>query len=153
MKIYNLYDKQEYIREYLELCYKEWKTPLTDIQYKQKIDSKLQKIQIKTYDKLILCLLLISNDTLIGFISLFKNDCQEKPLLTPWYATMYIKESYRHKGYSKLLNKALLNEAKLLGYNKVYLKTNLVNYYEKFGATYLETLNNGERLYKIDIKT
>ena len=30
---------------------------------------------------------------------------------------------------------------------KVYLKTNLVNYYEKFGAKYIGKLNNGEKLY------
>ena len=60
---------------------------------------------------------------------------------------MYVKEEYRGKGYSKLLNDALLNEAKRLGYTKVYLKTELENYYEKFVAIFQENLNDKEKLY------
>ena len=46
---------------------------------------------------------------------------------------------------------AVLNEAKLLGYKKIYLKTELVNYYEKFGAIYIENLNDKEKLYYIEL--
>lgn len=48
------------------------------------------------------------------------------------------KKEFRGKGYSEILNDAILKEAKELGYNKVYLKSDLINYYEKFGAKYLE---------------
>ena len=34
----------------------------------------------------------------------------------------------------------------------LYLKTDLENYYEKFGAKYLHDLNNGEKLYCIDCR-
>ena len=34
---------------------------------------------------------------------------------------------------------------------KLYLKTVLINYYEKFGAIFLENLNTGERLYYFSI--
>ena len=88
---------------------------------------------------------------MIGFISLFKYDGDERRDLSPWYATMYVKKEYRGKGYSIVLNDAILKEASKLGYTKVYLKTDLVNYYEKFGAKYLEDLNNEERLYYFDL--
>ena len=64
---------------------------------------------------------------------------------------MYVLKEYRSKGYSKILNNAVLNEAKLLGYKKIYLKTELVNYYEKFGAIYIENLNDKEKLYYIEL--
>ena len=64
---------------------------------------------------------------------------------------MYVLKEYRSKGYSKILNNAILNEAKLLGYKKIYLKTGLVNYYEKFGAIYIENLNDKEKLYYIEL--
>ena len=64
---------------------------------------------------------------------------------------MYVKKEYRKKGYSKLLNDALLKKTKSLGYTKVYLKSNLVNYYEKFGAIFIEKLNNGESLFYINL--
>ena len=88
---------------------------------------------------------------MIGFISLFKYDGDERQDLIPWYATMYVKKEYRNMGYSKILNDAVLKKAKELGYNKVYLKSDLINYYEKYGAKPMERLNNGEMLYDIDI--
>ena len=103
--------------------------------------------QNKSFCKLIL----VDNDKLIGFISLFKYDGDEMKNLTPWYATIYVKEEYRNKGYSKILNNAILNENKKKGYDRIYLKSNLVNYYEKFGAKYIKTLNNKEKLYYIDL--
>ena len=62
------------------------------------------------------------------------------------------KKKYRGLGYSKLLNKAILNKAYNLGYNVVYLKSDLINYYEKYGAKYIDKLNNGENLYYIKTK-
>ena len=50
-----------------------------------------------------------------------------------------------------MLNKAILKEAKFFKYNKVYLKSNLINYYEKIGAKFIEKLKNGESLYYIDL--
>ena len=97
-------------------------------------------------------LILLDDDNLVGFISLFEKDCDGRLDLKPWYATMYVKKEYRGKGYSRILNDAILKEAKNKGFKKVYLKTDLINYYEKFGAIYLENLSNGEKLYYIDIK-
>ena len=53
---------------------------------------------------------------MIGFISIFSSDCEEEPNLTPWYATMYVKKIYRKQGYSKILNDAILKEAKERGF-------------------------------------
>ena len=88
---------------------------------------------------------------MIGFISIFPTDGEERKDLSPWYATMYVKEDYIRKGYSKILNTAILEEAKKRGFKKLYLKTDLINYYEKFGATFLDTLNNGEKLYYFNL--
>jgi GNAT superfamily N-acetyltransferase len=65
---------------------------------------------------------------------------------------MYVKEEYRGKGYSKLLNEAILEEANNRNFKRLYLKTDLKDYYEKFGAIYFGDLSNGEKLYYIDTK-
>lgn len=88
---------------------------------------------------------------MIGFISIFPNDCEEEMELTPWYATMYVKEKYRNNGYSRILNDAILKEARNRKITKIYLKTNLQNYYEKFGAIFVKKLKSGERLYKFEL--
>ena len=141
----NLKDSKKYLEDYVRLCSLEWGSPKSDDEVKEKVSS------ILSGDKVISVLGLVDNDTLIGFISLFKYDGDERRDLSPWYATMYVKSEFRGKGYSKLLNDAIINEARNLGYSKIYLKTDLVNYYEKFGAKYMEDLECGEKLYYIEL--
>lgn len=150
MEIVNLKSNETLFKEYIWLCHEEWGS--SSVLEKEKfIKEKIKKLQLENYDKLILVLGLVECNQLIGFISLFKTDGEERQDLTPWYSTMYVKKEYRGKGYSKILNDALLDTAKKLGYKKVYLKSNLKNYYEKFKANYIETLQNGESLFYIDL--
>ena len=152
LEIYNIKDKQEYLREVAILTQKEWGTKnLTEEEFDKKIEKKINKIisllDHPSYSKLIL----IKDENLIGFISIFPVDGEDRKDLSPWYATMYVKKEYRGNGYSKMLNDAILEEARRRGFKKIYLKTDLVNYYEKFGAKYIEKLSNGESLYYIDL--
>ena len=152
MKIYNIKEKQEYIREVAELTQKEWggKTN-SEIEFEEKIEKKVKKILSALEETNYCKLILLEENVLIGFISIFPHDGDEKKELSPWYATMFVKKEYRGKGYSKILNDAILEEAKKRGFKKLYLKTDLENYYEKFGAIFMEDLKNGEKLYYINI--
>lgn len=152
LKIYNMKEKQQYLQEVAELIQKEWgKKHISKIQFQEKVNKKISKI-IENFDNPLYCkLILLDDDILIGFISIFPTDGEEKKDLSPWYATMFVKQEYRGKGYSKILNKAILEEAKKRGFKKLYLKTTLTDYYEKFGAKYLESLNSGEKLYYFSI--
>lgn len=140
----NLKNNLDYLKEYVKLCALEWGKPKNDNEIQEKIDL------ILSGDKVISVLGIVENRILVGFISLFKYDGDERSDLFPWYATMYVKEEYRGKGYSKILNEMIINEAIKLGYKRIYLKTDLNNYYEKFGAVYMEDLECGEKLYYID---
>lgn len=152
LKIYNIKEKQEFLREVAELTQKEWgKKTNSKEEFEAKINKKISKI-INNFDNPLYCKLVLLDDAvLIGFISIFPTEGKERKDLSPWYATMYVKEDYRRKGYSKILNTAILEEAKKRGFKKLYLKTDLINYYEKFGATFLDTLNNGEKLYYFNL--
>lgn len=153
LKIYNIKEKQEFLREVAELTQKEWGSKTNSKEeFEEKINKKISKI-INNFNNPLYCkLVLLDNDILIGFISIFPTDGDERKDLSPWYATMYVKEEFRGKGYSKILNNAILEEAKNREFNKLYLKTYLINYYEKFGATFLENLSNGEKLYYFNLE-
>lgn len=152
LKIYNIKDKQNYIREVAELTQKEWGSRTnSDEEFNNKIENKVNKILINLSNHNYCKLILLKDEILVGFISIFPHDCNERPDLSPWYATMYVKKEFRGNGYSKLLNDSILTEAKNRGFTKIYLKTSLVNYYEKFGANYIETLKTGEKLYCFDL--
>ena len=149
MDIINIKNNDRYLTEYIKLCNLEWGSKKTKKELDKYVEEKLYIISNE--DKVITVLVLVDNNIMVGFISLFKYDGDQRKDLTPWYATMYVKKEYRGKGYSKLLNDALLKEAYDLGYDKVYLKTELENYYEKFGAVLLDQLDEKEKLYYIPI--
>ena len=152
LQIYNLKDRPEFIEEVATLTQKEWgQAGLTKEQFNNKVIKKIEKIKKSFENKFYCKLILVENNTLIGFISIFPTDGEERKDLSPWYATMFVKEEYRRKGYSKILNNAILEEAKRRGLQRIYLKTDLENYYEKFGAKYIENLSNGEKLYCIEV--
>ncbi len=152
LKIYNIKEKQEFLREVAILTQKEWGSKTdSEEEFEAKINKKTSKI-INNFDNPLYCkLILLDDNILIGFISIFPTDGDERNDLSPWYATMYVKEEFRGNGYSKILNNAILEEAKNRGFKKLYLKTDLINYYEKFGATFLENLSSGEKLYYFSI--
>ena len=151
-EICDIKDRPEFLEEVAILTQKEWgKVELTAKEFQDKVNKKVEKIKqnlpLRDYCKL----LLIFKNELIGFISIFPHDCPKMPELTPWYATMFVKEEYRQMGYSKILNDAILREAKNRGFKRLYLKTTLNNYYEKFGAKYIKTFENDEKLMYFDI--
>lgn len=147
MEVISIKNNDLYLKEYITLCNKEWGENKSNLD--EYIETKLN--EIKNTSKVIDILALIDNDEMIGFISLFNEDDNERKDLSPWYATMYVKEKYRGKNYSKILNDSLIKRSKELGYKKIYLKSFLNNYYEKFNAKYIDTLNNGEKLFYIDL--
>ena len=152
LKIYNLKDKQRYIKEIAILTQNEWgQRGLSDEQFRHKIESRISNMKSKLNNREYCKLILLDDDNLAGFISIFPEDCDERQDLSPWYATMFVKEEYRGKGYSRILNDAIIGEARKRNINRLYLKTDLEGYYEKFGAIYMETLISGEKLYYIDI--
>ena len=152
MEIYNIKEKQEYIEEIASLSKLEWAEYNTEEELNKKIQETINKINNNLDNPSYCKLILLDDKNLVGFISIFPTDGDEYQELTPWYATMYVKKEYRKKGYSKILNDAILKEAKSRGFKKIYLKSELKNYYEKFGAKYMSDLQNGEKLYYINLE-
>lgn len=148
--IYNIFDKMQFIEEVATLEYEEWAEDKENNK-EQRIAKKIEKIKLDLKDENFCKLILLKDNELIGFISIFPNDCDECRDLTPWYSTMYVKKEYRGQGYSKILNDAILKESKKRNYKEIFLKTKLDNYYEKFGAKFIKKLNNGEKLYKFEL--
>ena len=149
LKIYNILEKMEFLKEVAKLEYEEW-ADKPEEDKESRIKGKIEKIKIQLKGKDFCKLILLDDDKLIGFISIFPQDCDECPKLSPWYATMYVKKEYRGQGYSPILNYAILKEARKRGYKEIYLKTTLNDYYEKFGAIFVKKISE-EKIYKFEL--
>ena len=81
--------------------------------------------------------LLQKNDNIIGGFGLIENDFMVRKDLLPWLCALYIEPEERKQGYGGQLLKEGIKEAEKLGFDKVYLNTDHVGYYEKYGWSYI----------------
>lgn len=90
MEIFDLKNKLEYLDEVMELELLEWASETIidkDIRIRKKKEKYFKYINDKYFCKLIL----VDNNKLIGFISIFPFDSNLEKDLTPWYSTMFVK--------------------------------------------------------------
>ena len=81
--------------------------------------------------------LMSDGERIIGSFGLIENDFMVRKDLKPWLCALYIEESERGKALGSKLLAHGRQEAKLLGFDKVYLCTDHIGYYEKYGWSFL----------------
>jgi GNAT superfamily N-acetyltransferase len=98
--------------------------------------------------------LLINGDEIIGSYSLMNNDFVSRQDLWPYLSNLYVDEKERGKGLGAVMLEHARQEAYKLGYNKLYLCTDHINYYEKYGWIHIcngyHTWNRESKIYMIE---
>ena len=100
--------------------------------------------------------LLEKDSVIIGCAGLIANDFISRMDLYPWLCALFIDENHRGNFYSSLLiNKAKEDTAKA-GFERMYLSTAHVGFYEKLGFTYIgqgyHPWEEESRIYGINVK-
>ena len=81
--------------------------------------------------------LLMDGKQIVGGVGLITNDFISRMDLWPWLCALYIEEGYRGQNLAKLLIDELKNDTLELGFQSLYLATDHIGYYEKFGFEYI----------------
>ena len=96
-------------------------------------------------------LLLIDGDELISFCTYAQKDDIQPTELTPWMGFVYTFPEHRGHRYVGLLFEEIERIAKEEHTSEVYISTNHIGLYEKYGCVYMTRMNdmNGElsRIY------
>lgn len=82
--------------------------------------------------------LLMDGENLVSFLTLTKQDVIRDESMFPWIGFVYTVPEYRGNRYCKKLIDYAENVAKQKGYDKVYIATDHIGLYEKFGYEYSE---------------
>ncbi len=100
--------------------------------------------------------LLIDGDKLVSFITFSAQDCIADPNITPWLGFFHTAPEYRGNRYGKLLIDHVCEYAQEDGFSEVYIATDHIDLYEKYGFTYLENRidvwGEDSRIYKKEIQ-
>ena len=81
--------------------------------------------------------LLEKDEATIGCAGLITNDFISRGDLYPWICALFIEEAHRGNAYATLLMDKAKADAKIAGFDHIYLCTEHVGYYEKYGFQYL----------------
>jgi len=68
-----------------------------------------------------------------GYCALTKTDCLPDVLYTPYIGFVFVGENYRGKRVSEKMISAAASHANSIGFDKVYIVSDHVNLYEKYG--------------------
>lgn len=82
--------------------------------------------------------LLMDGENVVSFVTLTRQDCVADETLYPWLGFFYTFPAYRGHRYGGQLLAYAAEEVKKRGCGQVYLATDHVGLYEKYGFSYLE---------------
>lgn len=101
-KIYNLKDKTEYMEEVACLTQREWGLKdLSKEEFELKVKNKITKIK-SNFNRNNYCkLILLDNDILVGFISIFPTDGDEKQICHLGMQQCLLKKNIEEKAILK----------------------------------------------------
>ena len=98
---------------------------------------------------------LLKNDKVIGWTGLIEKEVIVHDDISPWVSPLLIVPQERGNNYSKLLLEHACAEAGRLGFKKVYLTTDHIGYYEKYGFREIGltsfTWDRPTKIYEYDI--
>ena len=82
--------------------------------------------------------ILINEGKIASFCILSHNYCIKDALLCPWIGFVFTSEEYRGHRCNKIPIDRACDPTKALGYNNIYIATNHLWLYEKYGFVYNE---------------
>lgn len=88
---------------------------------------------LSTSNALPLTFIMFKNDRIIGFYQMIEQEYLVRKDLSPWIAPLFIDKTERGQALGAVLLQHARKTAGQLGYDKVYLTTDHIHYYERYG--------------------
>lgn len=100
--------------------------------------------------------LLKCGEETFGCVGLITNDFISRMDLYPWLCALYVEEKHRGNDFGKLLVERCKTDALKMGFSSLYLCTDHVGYYERFGFEYIgvgfHPWGDSSRIYEFHLK-
>lgn len=120
MQILNLKEKQEHISKIAKLLFDQWGhlTPGSTL------DSAIEKVEMRCRGNGIPSAFVAETDSKpAGTVSIVKHDMEIRKDLSPWVASLYVAEEFRHRDIGRKLMIFIESYAREIGVERIYLFT------------------------------
>ena len=134
MNVISLREHPEYKQAAIRFFQDRWATEKSMPVYENCLHYALQ-----TENPLPQWYLLEDGDDLVGGCGLIPNDYISRMDLWPWICALWVDEDRRGRGCGGLLLERAKADARALGYKAVYLCTDHIGYYERYGFKHIGT--------------
>lgn len=85
-----------------------------------------------------LSLIALAGENPAGTVQFIQCDSESRPDLFPWLAALIVAPEFRRRGIGSLLVRCLLREAGRLGYDQLFLGTDIPGFYTRLGAVFFD---------------
>lgn len=141
------YKNEQFILDYFREC--SWCA--AKFLYQLIIENKVEEV-LGEKTKLVV---LVDNDKVISFATYAKRDCVKDDTMYPWIGFVYTQKEYRGHRYSQKVIDYIIEKARNDGYSNIYLATDCVGFYEKYGFVFseekIDIYGDLSRIYKYDL--
>ncbi len=134
MKLISIRKNPEYKEEAIKYFQSKWANENSKMVYEDCI-----KNCITAKNPLPQWYLLLEENKIIGGAGLITNDFISRMDLYPWFCAVYIEKDFRGHSYGSILLERAKEDAKGNGFTSLYLCTDHVGYYEKYGFKFIAT--------------
>ena len=128
LKIIGLSEDPDFLKQGIAYIWKCWGSEINFEFYKDAIEHATKSSA--TVPEFYIAL---KNSDVVGCAALITNDLNSRQDLFPWLACLFVDEKYRLQNLAGQLMDRVLSDASKAGIEKVYLSTDLENFYEKKG--------------------
>nr|MBR4281104.1 GNAT family N-acetyltransferase [Clostridia bacterium] len=84
----------------------------------------------------------LMNGEIIGYCTFLKTDYYPDNRYWPWISSMFVGEDHRGKGVCGMLIGTAIEYARSCGFKRVYIPSDMVGFYERYGFQKIDELTN-----------
>ena len=82
------------------------------------------------------------NGAIVGYCTFLKTDYYPENRYSPWISSIFVDEKHRGHRISQQMIETVIGYARSLGFSQVYIPSDMVGLYEKYGFSKVDELVN-----------
>ena len=130
MEIWNLKEREEWIRRAAEWFHRKWEVPSGEYEASMRESGRGTDGVPQWY-------IAVEQGEIVGGVGVIENDFHNRRDLAPNVCALYVEEPFRRQGIAGALLEQVCGDMRAAGLKRLYLITDHTSFYERYGWSFL----------------